>query len=69
MKFLAIISVILALTGCQSLTLGTSRNEIYGLKACQAFTGMYETVTALILDDKLSKAQIEKFGLFFYPFW
>ena len=61
MKNLVTVSIILLLTACQAANLGKPSNEIYGLKACQAFTSLYQTATLLIKDDKLSEDKIQKF--------
>lgn len=61
MKNLVTVSIILMLTACQAANLGKPSNEVYGLKVCQAFTGLYQTATQLILDNKLSEDKIAKF--------
>jgi hypothetical protein len=58
---LPIISLIFILGACQAQPGKYQNNEIYGLKACQAFTVLYENTNDLIKQNKLSKDNITKF--------
>jgi hypothetical protein len=61
MKKLAMVSIILSLTACQTVISEEPGYEVYGLKACQAFATLYETTTELMLQHRLSEDDIKKF--------